>query len=176
MDGSDGELVPAPVRDGGAAQQAGQGADHWSLLAASFRRSDQQAAVVELYTTIAGWEETTTQDKFWDTILSTREHDGAGSRAYVCQVLKCLVDRCDRDRLEVSEGCLHNLLRLRSTVGGGGASAQELAEQETMRALGEEGAHPVKRALYAPCAPRRGGCLRVHAPPCKTRYVYTSCV
>ena len=47
-------------------------------------------------------------------VLAERQMDGAGSRGYICAILKGVVAQCDARRLEVAEDLLGMLLRLRS--------------------------------------------------------------
>ena len=86
----------------------------WAALRVSFCRSDPPVLVATAFRSVPGWQLTQVQEALWHDILSARVARGAGSREYVKQVLKAVVDACDRARVEIAEILLDKLLALRA--------------------------------------------------------------
>lgn len=120
------ELEPKPEM-GAELQQEPRGDDTiWSVLQASFRRSDAPRQVAEAFVKLSGWQTAPVQELLWDRVLSERAAGGAGSREYVTAVLKAVVSHCDAARAEVSERLIDELLLLQS----GAASKRVTAEEQ----------------------------------------------
>ena len=93
-----------------AATATAASAPGWAALRVSFCRSDPPGLVATAFRSVPGWQLTQVQEALWHDILSARVARGAGSREYVKQVLKAVVDACDRARVEIAELLLDKLL------------------------------------------------------------------
>jgi hypothetical protein len=128
--------IPLPAGHGHAEQDEGapaaqEGLDSaaagvaWARTTACVRRSDAPTAVLEAYQAdVPEWAGIAAQSVLWEAILRPRAAGGAGSRGYVCQILKQVVGACDRGRLEVSDVLLQSLLRLQSARASDAAAAE----------------------------------------------------
>ena len=96
----------------------------WSVLQASFRRSDAPKQVAEAFAAVVGWKTAPVQELLWERVLSERAAGGAGSREYMMGVLKAVVSQCDAARAEVAERLVEELLLLQS-----GAAAKRVTAE-----------------------------------------------
>jgi hypothetical protein len=110
--------------------------NEWTTLRRVFLRSEAPRQVAAAFALVPNWQGVESQVALWDTVLSERMADGAGSREYVAGVLKAVVNMCDNERVEVSERLLAELLALQT-----GAAARKLeAERATLHEVQSEAA------------------------------------
>ena len=118
----------APLRAGD------DSSDPRTALLRAFQRSEAPREVASTFERTSDWQSVATQVALWEDVLQPRMADGAGSREYVVSVLKAVVNLCDRERIEVAERLLTELLDLQT----GAAARKAAAEAATLDAVEAE--------------------------------------